>query len=231
MGVSPEIKVEGGKIELHPCAIDGAPPGMGAPLHIDPRRSAVVVVDMQRYFVDTPPFTAMQELREPIARVLTAARAAGITVVHLITELSPGSDDAGRPGSRTRQMMNGIGDGLVRGSRGAEIVAELSPAPADIVVVKTRFSGFWASRLDQVLKERNIGTLIMAGGTTTVCVESTVRDALFLEYNALVLSDCTRDISPELHESALARIEMFFGWVCESDALLPALASLGEPVR
>jgi ureidoacrylate peracid hydrolase len=123
-------------------------------------------------------------------------------------------------------MMDAVGSGLVRGSAGAAIPTELGPEPADLVVVKTRFSGFWNTDLDEVLRARRLDTLIFAGGTTTVCVESTVRDAVFLEFTAVVLADCTRDVTAELHESALRRIDMFFGWVCDSSTLGEALNGL-----
>ena len=136
----------------------------------------------------------MRETVRPIANFLPAAREAGITVVHLRTEFLPDLVDAGRPGSRTRQMMDGTGVALVRGLSGYG-PAELVPAASDVVVTKTRFSGFWGSRLDDVLRARNIDSLILTGGTTTVCVESTLRDAVFLEYNGVVFRDCTRAIA------------------------------------
>ncbi len=165
----------------------------------------------------------MRTILGPLAAFLPVARQAGISVVHVRTEFDPGMNDAGRPGSRTRVMMDSLGTALVRGNPLADISPELNPDPADIVVTKTRFSGFCGSNLDEVLRTRGIDSLIFAGGTRTVCVESTLRDSVFLEYNSLVLSDCTQDMSPELHESALKRVDMFFGWVCASTDLVPAL--------
>lgn len=128
-------------------------------------------------------------------------------------------------------MMLGLGseneNPLLQGRPTAEIVPELSPHLSDVVVTKTRFSGFWGTNLHEILKSRKIESLVFAGGTTTVCVESTLRDALFLEFNSLVLSDCTADITQELHESALLRMELFFGWVCGSEDLIALL----EPAR
>jgi ureidoacrylate peracid hydrolase len=207
--------------------MEGAPPGMGRPLVIDPVRTAVVIVDVQRYFIETAPFSAMQAILQPLAQFLPTARRAGMPVVHVRTEFDPDMTDAGRPGSRTRVMMDSLGTALVRGNRLADIAPQLNPDASDISVTKTRFSGFWRSNLDEVLRTRGIDSLIFAGGTTTVCVESTLRDAVFLEYNPLVLSDCTQDMSPELHESALRRVEMFFGWVCASTDLAAALQAQG----
>jgi len=150
-----------------------------------------------------------------------------MTVVHLKTVFRSDMRDAGRVGSRTRQMMDSAGHGLAEHSRGAEIVAELAPREEDFVVVKKRFSGFADTELHALLAAHGIETLLFAGGTTTVCVESTLRDAVFHEYNPVLLSDCTADMSHELHESALARIDMFFGWACTSAELMTLLAPEG----
>jgi ureidoacrylate peracid hydrolase len=219
------VTLDGGTIVVEPASGGDRPPGMGGPLRIEPGHTAVITVDVQRYFLETPPFAAMSVLMPPLAVFLDEARAAGLSVVHVKTEFRTGMADAGRQGSRTRQMMDGLGIGLVLGSPAAELAAGLRQ-PSDVVVTKTRFSGFAATDLAEVLRKRRIETLIFAGGTTTVCVESTVREAVFLEYNALVLSDCTGDLSSDLHESALRRIDIFFGWVCNSSDLLPALRGL-----
>jgi len=226
MNTTPHVTVDGGVLSVRPRPIEGAPPGMGRPLVMDPVRTAVVIVDVQRYFMETPPFSSMQAILQPLAQFLPVARRAGVAVVHVRTEFDPDMTDAGRPGSRTRVMMDSVGRALVRGNRLADIAPELDPDASDIIVTKTRFSGFWGSNLDEVLRTRGIDSLIFAGGTTTVCVESTLRDAVFLEYNPLVLSDCTQDMSPELHESALRRIDMFFGWVCTSTDLAAALQAI-----
>ena len=228
-----EILFGNGVISIHPRFFSSRPPGMGSPLLLVPERTAVIVVDVQRAFTEAPPFAAMREIVPRIVRFLASARTSGMKIIHLKTEFRVKMENAGRPGSRTRQMMNGLGsDGakdhpLVQGCPAAEIVSELAPQASDVVVTKTRFSGFWGTNLNDVLRVHNIESLIFVGGTTTVCVESTVRDAMFLEFNALVLSDCTADITPELHESALMRVELFFGWVCGSEDLIPLLLAGG----
>ncbi len=207
---------------------------MGSAILLVPEKTAVIVVDVQRAFTEAPPFAAMRQIVPRIAGFLAEARSSGMTVVHLKTEFRADMEDAGRCGSRTRQMIDGLGGSgksenpLAHGHPAAAIVGELAPQPSDLVVRKTRFSGFWGSDLNEVLRSRNIESLIFAGGTTTVCVESTLRDAMFLEYNALVLSDCTADITPELHESALTRIELFFGWVCVSEDLVRAFRAVKD---
>jgi ureidoacrylate peracid hydrolase len=217
------MKPQPAHISIGPRANRG-PPGYGQILPLDPRRSAVVIVDVQKYFVEALPFAAMGRVVEPIARFLPAARESGMRVVHVKSEFLPDLADAGRPGSRTRQMMDSVGNGLVQGARTAEIVSELAPQASDLVVVKKRFSGFADTELHAQLSALRIETLVFAGGTTTVCVESTLRDAMFLEYNCVLLSDCTADLDEALHESAVARIDMFFGWVCTSTELAAGFA-------
>jgi ureidoacrylate peracid hydrolase len=224
---SRDVVYKSGVISIYPDSRVPRPPGSGTALSLEPARTAVILVDMQRGFLDLPAFAAMRSIVPQIVRFLPVARAAGMTVVHLKTAFSSKMTNAGRTGSRTRQMMLGLGSEndnvLLEGRLGAEIVPDLSVESSDVVVTKTRFSGFSRTNLEEVLKSRNIESLIFAGGTTTVCVESTLRDGLFLEFNSLVLSDCTADITVELHESALRRIDLFFGWVCSTEELRPAL--------
>jgi nicotinamidase-related amidase len=226
-----QVTVDGGVISIEPRPMAGAPPGMGRPLVMNPARTAVIIVDMQRYFLETPPFSGMRTILEPTAAFLVTARQAGLAVVHVRTEFNEGMANAGRIGSRTRAMMDSLGTALVQGNPLADVAPELTPGAEDIVITKTRFSGFWQTDLDSVLRKRQIDTLIFAGGTTTVCVESTLRDALFLEYNALVLADCTEDMTPQLHQSALQRINMFFGWVCGSIDVAAALQRVAPAVQ
>ncbi len=227
-----KVSSDNGVISVRPLSVQHRPPGSGGPLSLVPERTAVLVVDVQRAFTEAPPFASMRQIVPRIGSFLAAARSSAMTVVHLKTEFRANMQDAGRPGSRTRQMMDGLGghdesgNPLAHGRPTADIVPELAPLSSDLVVIKTRFSGFWGTNLNEVLKSHNIESLIFTGGTTTVCVESTLRDAMFLEYNALVLSDCTADIARELHESALTRIDLFFGWVCNSEELMGALGAV-----
>jgi len=182
-----EVSSDNGVISVPHLSVEHRPPGSGSLFSLIPESTAVIVVDVQRAFTEAPPFAAMREIVPRIGSFLTAALSGGMTIVHLKTEFRAEMEDAGRPDSRTRQMMNGLaGPGetqnpFVHGNPTADIVSELTPLPSDLVVIKTRFGGFWGTDLNDVLRLRNIETLIFAGGTTTVCVESTLRDALFLE--------------------------------------------------
>jgi nicotinamidase-related amidase len=117
---------------------------------------------------------------------------------------------------------------LVKGTWGTEILPELAPEETDIVVPKHRYSGFFETRLDAILRERGIDSLVFTGCTTSVCVDSTLRDAFYRDYRCLLLSDCTgepigSDLVRSNHEASLLVIETLFGWVADSRSLLGAL--------
>jgi ureidoacrylate peracid hydrolase len=95
-------------------------------------------------------------------------------------------------------------------------------------VVKNRFSGFYGTDLDAILRASGITKLIVTGCTTSVCVESTIRDAMFRDYRCLLLADCTaepqgRELTRSNHDASLFIIERMFGWVSESSEFLEAL--------
>jgi ureidoacrylate peracid hydrolase len=101
--------------------------------------------------------------------------------------------------------------------------------PIDTVVGKHRYSGFFETELDHKLKAGGIRYLIFVGATTSICVESTVRDAMFRDYMCVVLEDCTaepiaRDAPRSNHEASLLNIELLFGWIAKSSDLRAALA-------
>jgi len=117
---------------------------------------------------------------------------------------------------------------LVRDTWNTDIVDELRPDASDIVLYKHRYSGFYQTDLDTVLKSRDITSLVFAGWTTSVCVESTVRDAMFRDYHCLVLEDCTAEpigngLPRSNHEATLLAIQILFGWVSDSARLITAL--------
>jgi ureidoacrylate peracid hydrolase len=103
-----------------------------------------------------------------------------------------------------------------------------------VVISKHRYSGFFQTELNDVLRERGIRNLVFVGWTTSVCVESTLRDAFYRDYRCLVLSDCTAevvgsDLARTNHEASLGVIEALFGWVTESESLLRVLPQVSAP--
>ena len=117
---------------------------------------------------------------------------------------------------------------LIRDTWNTDIVDELAPNPDDLVVYKHRFSGFYETDLDAALTRLGIKSLIFTGCTTSVCVESTLRDAMFRDYHCLLLEDCTAepvggDLPRTNHDASLLVVQALFGWTARSDDLLAAL--------
>jgi ureidoacrylate peracid hydrolase len=218
-----------------------------APLLIDPHKTAVVVVDMQHGFFGSGgawdrigvAVAGAQAIVAPTARVLAAARGAGLPVVYLTMAFAGGGGndllwDAAR-GERWLALAGAAeappqARALPPGVEDADILAELAPASGDTVIVKPRHSGFYNTNLHDLLQARGITTLVFTGGTTSVCVESTLRDAYFRDYRCLLLADCVAEpIGHRLprtnHEATLLLVEVLFGWVAESAALAHALSA------
>ena len=217
---------------------------------ITPATTAVIVVDMQNDFGADGgmfqragiPIDGIKGVVEPTRRVLAAAREHGMPVVYLKMEVAADLFDAGGPDvpNLVKHRALGVGetvtapDGresriLIEDNWGTEILPELAPAPDDIIVSKHRYSGFFETNLDIILRDRGVTSLIFTGCTTSVCVEATLRDAFYRDYHCLLLSDCTAEplgsqFSRGNHEASLLTIEALFGWVSDSTALLNALA-------
>jgi len=220
------------------------------PITIDTARTAVIVVDMQNDFgstggmfdragVDIAP---IQKVVEPISRVLESARRAGIKIIYLKMGFRPDLSDAGPADSPNRLKPSRLryGDamrapdgteGRIRDTWNTEIVDGLKPQPGDIILYKTRFSGFYQTGLDNILKTLNARYLVVTGCTTSVCVESTVRDAMFRDYSCLLLEDCMAEPIGNVgnssarsnHEASLLVIQALFGWISRSDEFIGAL--------
>ena len=214
-------------------------------VQIELNRTAVIVVDMQNDFghpdgmfaragVD---ISGIQAAAAPTAAVLVAARRVGAKVVYLKMAYRADLSDAGAPGgpNRVKQAPMGIGeqvpapDGttgriLIRDTWNTDIMDELTPEAGDAVLYKHRFSGFYETALHELLQRSNIKYLVFTGGTTSVCVESTMRDAAFRDYYCLLLQDCTAEpIAQTSHDASLHLLGRVFGWTCRSEDLLTAL--------
>ena len=217
------------------------------PIEVDFKASAVVVVDMQNAFATKggmldlagADITGAASVVSAIRAVLEAARPAGMCVTYLQMAYKPDLSNAGGPGSPNPRkelamcMMGRREDWkgklLTEGSWDAAIVDELRPQAGDLVIVKTRYSGFAGTPLDAQLRARGIRHLFFTGIATNVCVESTLRDAYFLEYWPVLVGDCTMQAGPpSLQQATMYNVESFFGW---SITLATLLAHLGAPVK
>ena len=180
------------------------------------------------------PLDGIRSVVAPTRRVLDAARAAGILVVYLVMQFKADLSDLGGQDApnRSRHLGMGVGDViaapdgtasriLVEGTWNTRIVEELTPHAVDLVVAKHRYSGFFETELDALLRARGITSLVFTGCTTSVCVESTLRDAFYRDYRCLLLTDCCAeaigsDASRTNHEATITVIEALFGWTGES---------------
>ncbi|HZO36778.1 MAG TPA: isochorismatase family cysteine hydrolase [Solirubrobacteraceae bacterium] len=204
-----------------------------------PEHTALVVIDMQRDFLDPGGFGAMlgndvsQLTRTiaPLQRVLAAAREAGMLVIHTREGHRPDLTDCPPAKLGRARLEIGIGDPgplgrlLVRGEDGHGIVEELAPIDGEVVLDKPGKGAFYATDLELLLRNRDIESLVVTGVTTEVCVHTTVREANDRGFECLVLEDCVGSYIPEFHEVGLRMIEAqggIFGWVTSSSELLAA---------
>jgi ureidoacrylate peracid hydrolase len=220
-----------------------------APISIHPLSTALIVVDMQNDFAakggmlerQGVDISMIQKVIPTIAKVIDVSRQAGLKIIYLKMGFQEDLSDLGREGSpnRVRHLHFDVGQTitapngsksriLIRDTWNTDIVPQLKPQQGDIVLYKTRYSGFYNTDLDSVLQQLNIQNLIVTGCTTTICVESTIRDAMFRDYSAVVLEDCTAepvgyDLQRSNHEASLLAIQFSFGWVSTSEAFLSAI--------
>jgi len=216
------------------------------PLDVDLARTAVVVVDMQNAFASRnglldiagADISGADRVVRRIGELLEAARAARVQVVYLQTGYKPDLSNGGGAASPNPRKETALrlmrarpelrGKLLVEGTWDFQIVEALAPRDSDIVVLKTRYSGFAGTQLDSVLRAREIRYLVFVGIATNVCVESTLRDAYFHEYWPVLVTDGALQAGPpEAHTATLFNVESFFGWTIGSQSLIAALARSG----
>lgn len=212
-------------------------------LSLKASETALVVVDMQNAYssqggyLDLAGFdvTTTGPVIANIQKALTTARAAGMPVVFFQNGWDPEYVEAGGPGSPNWHKSNALktmrarpelhGTLLAKGGWDYELVDELKPQPGDMVVPKTRYSGFFNTNFDSLMRSRGIRNLVFTGIATNVCVESTLRDGFFLEYFGVVLADATHQAGPAFaQQAALFNIETFFGWVASVDDFCTSFA-------
>jgi nicotinamidase-related amidase len=221
-------------------------PADPGPFRFEPAHTALVVIDMQRDFVEPGGFgetlgndvSLLRAVIPPLRQVLAASRAAGMTIIHTreghradLTDCPPAKLHRGNPTLR-------IGDSgpkgriLIRGEYGHDIIDELAPRAGEVVVDKPGKGSFYATDLHDLLAVGGITSLVVTGVTTEVCVHTTVREANDRGYECLVLSDCVGSYFPEFQQAGLAMIAAqggIFGWVAPSAAYLAALRNGVDP--
>ena len=225
-------------------------------VRVDLATCAVLVVDMQNDFgaeggmfhragID---ISMIKRAVAPTRRVLATGRLNGIQVIYLKMAFKADLSDAGGTDSPNyiRHQRMGVGsvvqapggvEGriLIRDTWNTDILAELTPEIGDVVLYKHRFSGFFETELDTVLRRLGVTHLIVTGCTTSICVESTIRDAMFRDYSCVLLQDCTgepigNDLARSNHDASLLAVQVLFGWVSSSAEFAAALGSADTTV-
>ena len=219
-----------------PAAIPAAP----YPFMLDAATTALVIIDMQRDFLEPGGFGALlgndvamlTKVIGPLAGVLAAARAAGMMVIHTREGHRPDLSDCPPSKLARGNLDTPIGSEgpngriLVRGEQGHGIIDELAPIAGEVVLDKPGKGAFYATDLELLLRNAQITSLIVTGVTTEVCVHTTVREGNDRGFECLVLSDCVGSYFPEFHEVGLQMIAAqggIFGWVASSQDLLAHL--------
>ncbi|MEO8611458.1 MAG: cysteine hydrolase [Chloroflexota bacterium] len=221
----------------------------GDPIALTIAQTVILVIDMQNDFgteggmferagID---ISMIQKAVPATASVLAAGRKAGIKIIYLKMAFRPDLSDATSPDSPNRITHTRLDIGtvvhapdgsesriLIRDTWNTDIVSELEPQAGDTVIYKHRFSGFFETDLDAILKAMNVKYLIVTGCTTSVCVESTIRDAMCRDYSCVALEDCIgepgrKSSSRMRHEASLLLIQRALGWVSTSDAFIRVL--------
>jgi biuret amidohydrolase len=210
------------------------------PITIDRARTALVVIDMQRDFLEPGGFgeslgndvSLLGKAIEPCRAVLEAARARKMLVIHTREGHRPDLSDAPRAkverGAPSKRIgaPGPMGRILVRGEPGHDIVSALYPKEGEPIIDKPGKGAFFATDLHAILQARGIADLIVCGVTTEVCVHTTVREANDRGYRCIVPGDCCGSYFPEFHEVALRMIKAqggIFGWVSDSQHVVSAL--------
>jgi nicotinamidase-related amidase len=221
-------------------------PAEPADVVLDLGRTAIVVVDMQNDFCTEGGHLSRRgvdcgrarALIEPINRVVGALRAVDVPVVWVSwavradrLDLSPAmppvhaegraaADELDAPAFRAKG-----GWGALAGSWGARLADGLDVRPTDIQVAKRRFSGFFATELDAILRNVGVTTLLFAGVATDICVAATLQDAMFLGYDVVMLDDCVATDSPEFCVAAARHhVVSLFGFLARSTSVIDGLA-------
>ncbi len=214
------------------------------PIEVDFGRAAIVIVDMQNAFASkggTLDIAGVDLAEAPrvvraIKVLADSARNAGVSIVYLQMAYKTDLSDAGGPRSPNchkelaMHMMNAKpelrGKLLTEGSWDGALVDDLAPQPDDLVITKTRYSGFAGTTLDSQLRMREIQYLFFTGIAANVCVESTLRHAFFLDYWPILVADGTMAAGgQQALDATIFNVESFFGWTISSQELCDSLAA------
>ena len=210
------------------------------PFAFDPQATALIVIDMQRDFAEPGGFgeslgndvSRIQKIVPTVRRLIEAFRAHKLPVVHTmechrpdLSDCPPAKRNRGNPSLRIGDP-GPMGRVLIAGEPGAAILPELAPAPGEIVIEKPGKGAFYATSLKADLDRLGVRSLIFAGVTTEVCVQTTMREANDRGYDCLVAEDATESYFPQFKAAALEMIRAqgaIVGWTATTDQVIHGL--------
>jgi len=206
-------------------------------------RLALVIIDMQRDFVEPGGFGAslgndvvrLQAIVPSLQRLLVMCRAAGVPVIHArechrpdLSDCPPAKRDRGKPSLRIGDD-GPMGRVLVAGEPGSEIIGDLAPLPDEIVIDKPGKGAFYATDFAEALAGLGVTHLLMTGVTTEVCVQTTMREANDRGFECLLVEDCTESYFPEFKTATLEMVRAqggIVGWTANSASVIESLETL-----
>lgn len=192
-------------------------------MQFNKEKSALLVIDMQRFFLDpkSPTFTCGGLAILPGSkRLITAFREAGRPVIYTRHVHHPGLLDAG--------IMKWWWEGMcIEGSPESEIHDDIAPMPGEKVILKHRYSAFYNTDLETVLRCLKIEDLVIGGIMTNLCCESTARDAYYRDYRVFFLADGTGSINEEMHAASLLNLAFGFASVTTINNIIRELPGTG----
>lgn len=207
---------------------------------LDPAKTALVVIDMQRDFLEPGGFgetlgndvALLRAIIPATAKLIQGFRAAGLTIIHTrechkpdLSDCPPAKRDRGNPSLRIGDP-GAMGRILIAGEAGADIIPELYPVAGEIVIDKPGKGAFYATPLGEILAEKGILQLVFAGVTTEVCVQTTMREANDRGFECLLATDATESYFPRFKAAAIEMITAqgaIVGWAASVDEIVEAL--------
>jgi nicotinamidase-related amidase len=207
---------------------------------LDPARTALIVIDMQRDFIEPGGFgeslgndvSRLAAIVPTVGRLIAGFRVAGVPVIHTmechrpdLSDCPPSKRERGSPARRIGDP-GSMGRLLISGEPGTAIVDELLPLPSEIVIEKPGKGAFYATPLGDILKKLGTRQLVFAGVTTEVCVQTTMREANDRGFDVLLAEDSTESYFPEFKAATLAMVRAqgaIVGWTATTDQVVGAL--------
>ena len=194
-------------------------------LKLDPKTTAVILVDMINAVAkgEGPPYNPpanRQAVTDNFVRLVAHCRQAGTPLIYITTHRR--ADNADAP--RTVSDIGGGGGAMLAGTPAVEVVDELAPDPGDYIVVKPRFSGFYGTNMDSILKALGTETILVGGISTQRSVEGTARDAKNRDLQCVVVSDCCTAGEEDVHEMTIKHVLPLLVRVRTTDEVIAALS-------